>query len=345
MDNKPLLLLTKVAVIIIFAGSLLISCKDKNSQTKQVEEKDSLTIKIEQLDWKIKEDSKNADLYYQRAKLLLDKGQVSKAFIDISEAMELDTKNLEYYITLSDIYRAMGDYQKASQAASRVTVSEPNNATAFLKLGEIHLLMQDYQRAFLNINHSIEIEQNNPKAYFARALALLEIEDTTNAVIALRVAVDYDPDFFEAYYNLAHVHAIRHDRLAIDYAQAAIDLKPDDLRAIYLLAMFYQEHGEAEKAIPLYERMLKINPEEVYATYNIGYTYMVYLDQPEKSISWFEKAISINPEYIEAYYNLGVAYELMGDIEKARDQFRLTLEKKPNYELAIEGLNRLDKKK
>src|SRR5512145_2128409 len=148
MDNKPLLLLTKVTVIIIFAGSLLISCKDKNGKTKQVEEKDSLTIKIEQLDWKIKEDSKNADLYYHRAKLLLDKGQASKAFIDISEAMELDTKNLEYYITLSDIYRAMGDYQKASQAASRVTVSEPNNATAFLKLGEIHLLMQDYQRAF-----------------------------------------------------------------------------------------------------------------------------------------------------------------------------------------------------
>lgn len=332
-----------ISVVLFATMALIPSCGGKKTNETFESKKDAITQRIEQLEWEIKKDSKNAALYHERARLYLEKGQLSKAFVDISNALELDSKNVEYNLTLSDVYRAMGDYPKAAEAASRITVADPSNATAFLKLGEIRLLNQEFQLAFLNINRSIELQRNNPKAFFARGLGLLEIEDTANAIIAFRVVIDQEPDFYEAYMNLGFIHAARHSNLAIDYFQAAIDLKPEELSAIYSLAMYLQEHDEPLRAIQLYERMMEIDPSNAFAYYNTAYVYMVYLEEPLKAIPFFEKAIENKQDYLEAMYNLGLAYELSGDKAKARAQYQEVLRKKTNYDLAVEGLNRLDR--
>ena len=49
----------------------------------------------------------------------------------------------------------------------------------------------------------------------------------------------------------------------------------------------------------------------------------------------------MNPEYTEAYYNRGFAYELLKDVENSQRDYNKVLELHPNYEKAIDGLNRI----
>ncbi|MCF8386954.1 MAG: tetratricopeptide repeat protein, partial [Bacteroidales bacterium] len=59
---------------------------------------------------------------------------------------------------------------------------------------------------------------------------------------------------------------------------------------------------------------------------------------------YFNAAIEIDPAYAKAYYNRGYCNELMGNFAQARKDYQRTMDIIPNYEKAIEGLNRLDRK-
>ncbi len=69
---------------------------------------------------------------------------------------------------------------------------------------------------------------------------------------------------------------------------------------------------------------------------------MVYLEMFREAINYFNKAINFAPDYVEAYYNRGYCYELLGDHHNARADYQRALNIRTNYDLAIQGLNRLD---
>jgi tetratricopeptide (TPR) repeat protein len=71
----------------------------------------------------------------------------------------------------------------------------------------------------------------------------------------------------------------------------------------------------------------------------------VYLLDYEKAISYFDTALSIDPDYIDALYNKGRTLEEMGQYLTARDIYEQVLNKQTNYPLAVEGMNRLDRRK
>ena len=65
------------------------------------------------------------------------------------------------------------------------------------------------------------------------------------------------------------------------------------------------------------------------------------LEEFEAAVDYFTRTIEMNHEYVEAYYNRGFAYELLKDVENSRRDYEKVLELYPNYELAIDGLNRI----
>ena len=48
--------------------------------------------------------------------------------------------------------------------------------------------------------------------------------------------------------------------------------------------------------------------------------------------------------FVDAYYNRGLSFEMKGDKTNAILDYQTCLKLSNNYELAIEGMNRLDKK-
>lgn len=324
---------------------LLVSCGGGKPSDDKTNTAVSGALSLTTINAKIEAEPRNAALYEMRAKYYLADRQPEKAITDINKAISLSGDQPEYYITLSDIYLLMGKPQNCGDALKHAVSIEPKNNEALLKLGKLYLVLKEYKTSFDYLNKALEYEPVNPQVYFTRAIALLEKGDTVKAVSDLRKAVDQDQRYFDAYLELGELYSMKKDRMAADYLKNALAVRPTDKVALYMLGMFYQETENYDLAIQTYQALMKADTAYRNAPYNIGYIYLVYKKDFTKAADYFSKALGIDPAYYEALFNRGYAYELLGQKAKAAADYRQALKVKPNYENAVEGLNRLDRSK
>ncbi len=326
---------------------LLWSCAEpanheQSNQDSTKVAKDPGLAQLDAINAALKKDSLNPDIYNKRARFYLDNGGFNQAYKDITTALEIDSTFAGYYITLADIYLGMGKLKKTAQSLDKAIQLDSKSVDAYLKLAELSIVIRDYQKALTQIDKALKIDELASKGYLLRGLVMLETGDTLRGIRNLQKAIDVNQDYFEAHVQLGILYAEKNNKLAVDYFNNAINLQPENIDVIYYLAMFYQENGEYENALSKYKTILEIDPDFFIAYYNMGYIYLVYLNNYDEAIHYFTMAIELKEDYAEAYYNRGFAWELKKDIGKARSDYQSSLKYKPNYEKAIDGLNRIE---
>ena len=299
--------------------------------------------KIEELSEKISQDTTNATLYGERAKLYLGKKMANEALRDLRKAILIDPGQADNYLTLSDAYLMMGKLPNCLEALQKAERLDPKDNEAVLKLAEVYLIMEDYDNTFAYVKKALSLDTKNPRAYFIRGYALMEKGDTVSAIRNMQNAFDQDPHYYEAAVQLGLLYSYHHDPLAEEYYKTAIGIDPNKDAAYYLLGLYYQETGKMTEAVDTYDKLLTIDPEFKEAYYNIGYIDLVHFQDFKHAAEYFTKAIQQDPQYLDAWFNRGYSYELSGNYQDARKDYQKALQIKPNYDRAVEGLNRLDK--
>ena len=334
------------AAWLIFCSIILFlaSCSSGvDKRSREINDADSLAFGIANLNRLIGENTSDPELFHERARLYMRKPDFDLALKDLNSAISLSPGNPAYYVTLSDVYLLRGETNNCSESLEKALSLDPQNNDALLKLAKLNLVLREYASVFENVKKALAVDPINPRAFFIRAIALLETGDTVRAVDDLKKTVDQDQEFFEAFLELGELYSMKNDRIAADYLRNALNIRPDSKEALYLLGMFYQENGQYDKALETYAILGRIDTTYRNAPYNTGYIYLVYLNDFGKAIVYFTQAIRRDPEYSEAYYNRGYAYELAGQTDKAYSDYQTSLKLKPNFDKAVEALNRLDK--
>lgn len=332
--------------LLLILLSVVMGCNPKHAETTQEnnsgEMQDPVLAKLDELNSQIKKDSLNPDLYLERAKFYHENQELNEAFKDITTAIELDSSYSEYYITLADIYLSMGKIQKSVKSLEKSIALNDQNPDAYLSLAEISIVILDYQKALAYIDKALKTDELAYKGYLLRGVVMLETGDTIRAIRNFQKAIDVNQNYFEANIQLAQLYAGKENDLAINYYNNALNIKPDNDEVTYSLAMYFQETGRYEKAIQQYNIILDRNPNFYIALYNLGYIHLVYLEEYQAAVDYFTQTIELKSDYTDAYYNRGFAYELLNNPEKSWDDYKKALEIHPNYERAIEGLNRIE---
>ncbi len=141
----------------------------------------------------------------------------------------------------------------------------------------------------------------------------------------------------------------RVDRQTGNAAVCAVDRAPEDFRGVqelFMAAVQAEEAGEKQRAIALYEEMLRVDPdyapgyinlgtihfhlrqyvraEELYrqatekdpgyvlAFFDLG-NVLDELERPDESIAAYQRAVALAPRYADAHYNLALAFERKGE--------------------------------
>ncbi|MCD4695239.1 MAG: tetratricopeptide repeat protein, partial [Bacteroidales bacterium] len=180
------------------------------------------------------------------------------------------------------------------------------------------------------------------KGYLLRGLIMVENGDTIRGIRNFQKAIDVQQNYLDAHLQLGLLYAEKKNKLAIDYFNNALNIDPANIDVKYYLGMFYQETANYDKAIQTYTSILDQVPDFYIAYYNIGYIKLVFQEDFEGAVDKFSKCIELKDDYVEAYYNRGFAYELLKNVEKSRQDYKKTLELHPNYDKAVDGLNRID---
>jgi tetratricopeptide (TPR) repeat protein len=301
----------------------------------------SAVAQIETLSSRIESDPGNARLHHERARAYIREKAFQKALDDMVSAVKLDSTQPAFYLTLSDIFFATNRMFDARQALESCLEYDENNAEARSKLAEIYFIVRKYQLAMDQTVRLLELDPSNTRALFMQGMILKEAGDTTAAINRFQRAIELDERFYEPYMQLGVLYTARENPVCVEYFTGALRIRPNSEEALYGRALWYQEHDDLDRAMQDYTSIVQINPRNKNAHFNMGYLHYTYLKVYDQAIKHYSDAIAVDSSYAEAFYNRGLCYEALGDVAAAAADYAHALSIRPGYQLAQEGLTRV----
>ena len=326
---------------------VLFACNGKTPPTtepKTVEPQAPVTVSeaITSISDSIAQDSTNAQLYLHRAKAYLVNEQVGAAMVDINKSLQLAPNNMETYLLLADVYYMLGDEGNINTTLNRASEIDPMDARPMVKLAELNLLQQNFNLAAAYLDKALKLSTYNPRAYFVKGMYFIVAQqDTVNALRNFQIAAEQDASFYDPVEQVCRIYAAQQPPYALEYIRKAQQQFPEQVNARYELALYLQSHGYPEEALQHYDTLLQLQPDNYIVLYNVAYVNFVYLEENETALEYFDKALKINPNYLDAYYNKGRVLEQMGDYVQSAEIYMEILRNHPNYQLAVEAINRV----
>ncbi len=110
-----------------------------------------------------------------------------------------------------------------------------------------------------------------------------------------------------------------------------------DHSAMVLQARVYRNFGMSKETVKAYEKIVKINPDNAEAHYELG---TVYLEQGKnkEAVESLKQAVSNRSKYVEALYKLSIAYGNLGRISEAISTTKRLISIKPDFLKAYKNL-------
>lgn len=110
---------------------------------------------------------------------------------------------------------------------------------------------------------------------------------------------------------------LAHWRNTLTLFRHALAVNPDNVEALYMLAVQEEQQGHHDAYHDYYRKAVSINPGFVAIRHNrIGH-FLVKNGKYDEAIRQFEHALEVRPDYLSARINLGVAYAEKGEFHTA----------------------------
>lgn len=149
---------------------------------------------------------------------------------------------------------------------------------------------------------------------------------TIEAVVAYEKAVKAKPDSINYRYGLGSLYwkQIRYDDATREFTEI-LKREPKEPRASFNLGDIYLTNGDAAKAVPFLEIAVVNFPEEFDTRFALGRAYLL-TNKYQPAIEQLKIAVKLRPEIAEGFYQLGLALQKSGRREEAKPAFKKTQE-------------------
>lgn len=175
------------------------------------------------------------------------------------------------------------------------------------------------------LDQAARFEPGDAELYAIRAMALERRGESSEALAMLRQAAERQGsanllgDLADMEYRNGDIESAR------AHLEAALERSPKRFNYLSRLALLELVNGSLERAVELYERLIRQVPEETELT-NLGVAYLL-LERYDDAVRVFEQALESAPSSPFALLNLADAQFLLGETENARATYERTLER------------------
>ena len=239
------------------------------------------------------------------AQSLIARGDPQRAYDVLQRALTLEPESIgaNSVMTLAEL--RLGLVENATARSAKLRSREPDHVSALVVEGEVHYALGDYDKA------ATAFQSATRKGAGERA-AIREFQ--------ARVVRQSDPD---------------PTRPLLDW----IAEHPDDVRAKSRLAQYYGETGESDKAVRLYQELLKTNANDPVILNNLAWEYQKG-GNFEAALGLAVKARELRPESAAIADTLGWIYRGLGERDKSLQLLREAVRLMPKdpeirYHLAV----------
>ena len=151
--------------------------------------------------------------------------------------------------------------------------------------------------------------------------ALDEMKEPVDAIRELRAAVQANPKTPNAHFALGYLLWTQgHSEEAAREFQAELDNVPEHALAMLYLADAEIQMNEIERARPLLEKVVNIDPANSMGHLDLGIVYGE-TGKRESALHELKQAAALKPDDVSAHWRLGQLYRSMGRTAEAKAEF------------------------
>jgi len=199
-------------------------------------------------------------------------GQASKALPLFEGFFKADPKNIGIMNNLVMLYRKAKKFDKAEKLARLVLAREPKNKQAYRNLILLYLDWKKYNQAELVATVATSIYKfKDPGIYNNFGMVYLKKKDLTKASARFRKALKLDKYNIQAHMNLGTI-AVQKGRwkTAHKHFNTVLRKQPEHIYANRNYAVALMGMNKTKEAKGIYEKLLKLRPNDPEATFQLG---------------------------------------------------------------------------
>lgn len=229
-------------------------------------------------------------------------------------------------------HHSAGRLAEAEKAYREVLSTEPQNPEALHLMGVLALQVNKPTQAVELIAQAIRRNSRNAVYFSNLGSGLRRLGKLDESIAACREATRLDPDFADAYNNLANALVDRQrDAEAVEALNHLIALRPQVIDQRLMLARaLMQLPGRAAEAVEALESLLKLAPCNASAFNNLGVA-LRKLKRNEEADRAYRRAIAIAPDDPGILSNHGTLLMELEREDEAIVLFRKAIEHKPGF--------------
>ncbi|MBK8635746.1 MAG: tetratricopeptide repeat protein [Saprospiraceae bacterium] len=317
----------------------LPACKETALPKEEVDEEEGSDL-LRKLNGMIANDATNAQLRYNRARILEENGQYPEAIEDMRVAIIADSMNAVYYHFLSDLFMDSNNSSKSLLTMQKAAQLFPDSTLTQLKLSETYFILKQYNESIFQLNDIIRRQPNNAEAYLMLGLNFRGMGDIARAINAFQTATEKDPTIVDAWIILGDLFAEKEEPIAKRYYETAVNVAPQNITALHSKAYYLQNHGDINGALDLYRQINIIEPKYPDAYLNAGIL-LIEKDSLDTALEQFDILTKMAPTNAKGYYFKAYILNELGQKEAARKEAQNAVNFDSNYKDAIELLEKL----
>lgn len=239
-------------------------------------------------------------------KLYMVKNDPAKSLNEADEVIKHDKNNLQAHLMRSSALLALGDKEKAREELAMITKGAPQNREARYQIGLLALQDKDYKKAEQVYGELYKTNPNDARGLAGETEAMAAQNRLPEAIKETQAAIDKDPQRSDLKLVLAkfYVRAQRYNdaiglyqglvaqdprsrdllwqlgeterqkgdiNSAIDTFRKCSQAAPSDTACLSELGLIYEGTGKSEQARPIWEQILKIQPDHPLALNNLAF--------------------------------------------------------------------------
>lgn len=275
-----------------------------------------------------------ANAYIGVGTILFDRGEFPQAKAAFAAGLQQDSKNGQLYANRARASFQLRDYTKAAEDFTKAITYEPAKPEFLNDRGFCHYLSGKPESAIDDFKSVRERKADFPLLRGNMRLACTKtIEKYLNMLRSDRNNPRIYSRLANAYLYLPDLNA------AFKNASAAVRLDPNDPVCHHILGRYWAEKKEYKKAVDCYSKAISLNSEFWGAYFDRAYT-EVDLEMWQAALDDNTKYLTKYPNNTAALNNRSLSYKALKQYDKAEQDLNQALSFDPNNPIYLGNLGR-----
>jgi Tfp pilus assembly protein PilF len=228
---------------------------------------------------------------------------------------------LQLGLELVGLYTDSGDLDRAAAVIAQLRNADPDNAEVLYAAYRTYSDLAGESMLALSLSAPDSAQMHQLLAHENTRQG-----NTTGAIAQFRKAIAVDPHLPGVHFEVAELLRTSTDEAAKKEAEqeyrAALKEDPQSEKSILRLAEIDAQKGDIEQSYKGYAKAVELRPADADAKLGLAKT-LIAMNQPDKALPLLEDAVKLEPTNATAHYRLATLYRKMGRADEAKREAEL----------------------